>query len=62
MLEVKKRIQSFVIDEGGAVTVDWVVLAAAVAFLSIPVLTAVTTSVQGGADTIATDVEAAADQ
>lgn len=62
MLEPKEPVKSFSRDEDGAVTVDYVVLAAAVAFLSIPVLTAVTTSVQSGTDNVAEDMEEAADQ
>jgi Flp pilus assembly pilin Flp len=57
MLEHEKPIQSFTWDEDGAVTVDWVILAAAVALLSIPVLTAVNASVQTGANSVAEDME-----
>jgi Flp pilus assembly pilin Flp len=47
----------FLRDEDGAVTVDWVLLTAAVAFLSIPAVGMIGGALQTGADTVATDVE-----
>ena len=47
-------IQNFARDEDGAVTVDWVVLTAAIVGLGIAVLT----SVKGGAETMANGIEA----
>ena len=46
-------IHNFARDEDGAVTVDWVVLTAAVVGLGIAVLT----SVSGGAETMAANIE-----
>ena len=46
-------IKTFRADEDGAVTVDWVVLTAAIVGLGIAVLT----SVKGGANTMATSVK-----
>jgi Flp pilus assembly pilin Flp len=45
-------IKNFRADEDGAVTVDWVVLTAAIVGLGIAVLT----SVSGGAEQLATDI------
>ena len=47
-------IKNFRNDEDGAVTVDWVVLTAAIVLLGV----AVGNSVGGGAKTLATDVSA----
>jgi Flp pilus assembly pilin Flp len=44
--------QNFLKDEDGAVTVDWVVLTAAVVALGIGAISAISTSV----DTLATDI------
>ena len=46
-------IQTFARDEDGAVTVDWVVLTAAIVGLGIAVLTAVS----NGAETMAGNIE-----
>ncbi|NAZ35619.1 Flp family type IVb pilin [Rubellimicrobium sp. CFH 75288] len=46
-------IKTFRADEDGAVTVDWVVLTAAIVGLGIAVLT----SVRGGATTMAGNIE-----
>ena len=46
-------INTFRADEDGAVTVDWVVLTAAVVGLGIAVLA----SVKGGAETMASNIE-----
>jgi Flp pilus assembly pilin Flp len=45
-------LKTFRNDESGAVTVDWVVLTAAIVGLGIAVLT----SVSSGAETLATDI------
>ena len=47
-------IKNFRADEDGAVTVDWVVLTAAIVGLGIAVLG----TVRGGAEDLATDIEA----
>ncbi len=46
-------IKTFAADEDGAVTVDWVVLTAAIVGLGIAVLT----SVSNGAETMAANIE-----
>lgn len=51
----------FLHDEDGAVTVDWVVLAAAVMLLSIPVLTTIKGSTETAAGDVASDMIAATD-
>lgn len=48
---------SFTKEEDGAVTVDWVVLAAAVVVLAIPIATTINSSVGTAASDIATRVE-----
>ncbi|QFU09147.1 hypothetical protein PARPLA_01716 [Rhodobacteraceae bacterium THAF1] len=47
-----KRFNTFKADEDGAVTVDWVVLTAAVVGLGIAVLTSVTSGTQGVTETV----------
>ena len=49
-------IQNFLKDEDGAVTVDWVVLTAAVVGLGIAGVTAVNTGIGDLAETIGEDV------
>ncbi|MEY4871352.1 MAG: hypothetical protein RLZZ563_682 [Pseudomonadota bacterium] len=49
-----RSLRGFVDAEDGAVTADWVVLAAAVCLLSVPLMTAVL----GAVDTSATNVAA----
>lgn len=51
-----RRLRRYFDAEDGAVTADWVVLAAAVCLLSVPVLTAVLGAVDGGTDNIAAKV------
>ncbi len=51
---MKNYIQNFMANEDGAVTVDWVVLTAAVVGLGIAVLSAVS----NGAETMAANIEA----
>jgi Flp pilus assembly pilin Flp len=50
-------LKNFAKDESGAVTVDWVVLTAAIVGLGLLVIQAVTPGVQGLADNISTAVE-----
>lgn len=55
-IETIKNAPAFQKDEDGAVTVDWVVLAAAVVLLAIPIATTVNTSVDTAATEIADQV------
>jgi Flp pilus assembly pilin Flp len=50
-------IKTFSNDESGAVTVDWVVLTAAIVGLGIAVIAAVSTGVRGLGDGIAGSLE-----
>lgn len=52
-------LRDFLCKEDGAVTVDWVVLAAAVVLLAIPIATTVRSSVTTSASGIADQVVAA---
>lgn len=54
-------IKNFKNDESGAVTVDWVVLTAAVVGLGLIVINSVTPAIETAAGTITTDIQAAAD-
>ncbi len=47
------HVNSFVTDDDGAVTVDWVVLCAAVVGLTVLISTAMTTNAVGLGDSIA---------
>lgn len=51
------NIKTFAADESGAVTVDWVVLTAAIVGLGIAVITSVRTGVGDLADDIQTSLE-----
>ena len=51
-----KRITSFLAEEGGAVTVDWVALMAALVLIGIGVATTVNTSTKNYADRISADI------
>lgn len=53
--------RSFPKEEDGAVTVDWVVLAAAVLLLSVPLVAAVGTSVSTSSSNISTKIVDATD-
>ena len=53
-------MKNFTKDESGAVTVDWVVLTAAIVGLGIAVLTAVAGSIGNVTDAIETDLAGAA--
>ena len=55
---MSKFINQFLNDEDGAVTVDWVVLTAAVVALAIGAIGAIRSSVDGLAADIATEVTA----
>jgi Flp pilus assembly pilin Flp len=59
MLNLFKR---FTKDEAGAVTVDWVVLTAAVVGLGIVVLTTIRPGITGAADVIQQDLVTAAER
>lgn len=53
--------KSFKNDESGAVTVDWVVLTAAIVGLGLLVITTVTPAIKDAAADINTDLRAASD-
>jgi Flp pilus assembly pilin Flp len=53
-------IKSFKNDESGAVTVDWVVLTAAIVGLGLVVMTTLRTPINNTAAAIASDLDAAA--
>ena len=53
-------IKNFKNDESGAVTVDWVVLTAAVVGLGLIVINAARPAIQNAATVIATDIDNAA--
>ncbi|MBA4352322.1 MAG: hypothetical protein C0427_13890 [Rhodobacter sp.] len=55
-------LKGFFAEEDGAVTADWVVLAAAVCLLSIPVLTTIGNSTQTATTEVAADVIANSDR
>jgi Flp pilus assembly pilin Flp len=52
--------KSFANDEAGAVTVDWVVLTAAIVGLGIVVMTTVGGGIENLSDDVAADIEAQA--
>ena len=58
-MELFKLVKTFKNDESGAVTVDWVVLTAAIVGLGIAVLTAVAGSVRGVTNAINDDLSGA---
>jgi Flp pilus assembly pilin Flp len=60
MMELFKLVKTFKNDESGAVTVDWVVLTAAIVGLGIAVLTAVAGSIGNVTNAIETDLAGAA--
>lgn len=57
----RSLLRAFRREEDGAVTVDWVVVTAAVMLLSIPVMNTIRTATTTGATNIATDVVDATD-
>ncbi|WP_434613223.1 hypothetical protein [Tabrizicola sp. M-4] len=56
------RIKAFLKGEDGAVTVDWVVLAAAVVLLSVPMMVMMTESTETAASGVAADTVAAVEE
>ena len=54
-----KHLKKFSADESGAVTVDWVVLTAAIVGLGVAVMATVTTEVNGVAGNIGESLSAA---
>jgi Flp pilus assembly pilin Flp len=52
----RSLLKGFLAEEDGAVTADWVVLAAAVCLLSVPVLATIGTSTQSATTDVAADV------
>jgi Flp pilus assembly pilin Flp len=57
LLNIFKRFKN---DEAGAVTVDWVVLTAAIVGLGLVVMNTIRPGIEGAADVIASDLEDAA--
>lgn len=57
----KRHLLVFLRSEDGAVTVDWVVLAAGVLLLSVPLIDALRSPVEDGAAAIGTQVVDATD-
>jgi Flp pilus assembly pilin Flp len=57
-MKLFKLFKNFHKDESGAVTVDWVVLTAAIVGLGLAVVATVRTSVDGLGDKIATSIDA----
>ncbi|WP_417274161.1 Flp family type IVb pilin [Celeribacter halophilus] len=55
-MKLFKFAKNFARDEDGAVTVDWVVLTAAIVGLGIAVITSVSTGVSGLGDKISTEI------
>ena len=56
-MKLKNIINKFFNDESGAVTVDWVVLTAAIVGLGMVVMTTVGGGIEGLGDSIVTDLE-----
>jgi Flp pilus assembly pilin Flp len=59
-MKLFKIMNRFAKDEDGAVTVDWVVLTAAIVGLGLVVMNAIKPGITGGAATINTRITAAA--
>jgi len=57
-MKLFKLAKTFKNDESGAVTVDWVVLTAAIVGLGIAVMTSIGTSTTGLADLIGAEMDA----
>jgi Flp pilus assembly pilin Flp len=53
---MKKFLNAFVKDEDGAVTVDWVVLTAAIVGIAIAILATISTALNTTANEIATSI------
>ncbi|NBE08039.1 hypothetical protein [Paragemmobacter ruber] len=60
--EDKDRLTTFRTEEDGAVTADWVVLAAAVVLLAIPLMVTIRASTQTATNGIAEDVVASSNR
>jgi hypothetical protein len=58
-MSIVSRLNEFRTSDTGAVTVDWVVLTAAVVGLGLAVMTAIATSTNNVLDTVDTDLAAA---
>jgi Flp pilus assembly pilin Flp len=58
-MELIKLVKTFKNDESGAVTVDWVVLTAAIVGLGIAVMTAISSQIGSVTDSINADLSAA---
>ena len=54
--KMKKTLRRFFIADDGAVTADWVVLAAAVCLLSVPLMVSMLEAVDTGATNVAAEV------
>ena len=54
--KMKKTLRRFFTADDGAVTADWVVLAAAVCLLSVPLMVTMLDAVDTSATTVAADV------
>lgn len=59
-MKLFKKLKSFGSDDSGAVTVDWVVLTAALVGIGIAVLTSVQTGMDNVTDRVAGDMSAEA--
>ena len=55
-------MQNFLKDEAGAVTIDWVALAAGLLILGVGLVAVLTTEVQSVVDAISSELESATDQ
>ena len=56
---MKKFLNAFAKDEDGAVTVDWVVLTAAIVGIALAVVTVIKSSLQGAATDIGAGIDTA---
>jgi Flp pilus assembly pilin Flp len=59
-MKLKNLIKKFFNDEAGAVTVDWVVLTAAIAGLGMVVMSTVGNGIETLGDTVVTDLSTTA--
>ena len=58
---MRQFMKRFLHEEGGAVTVDWVVLTAAIALLSVPLLISIDTATETATAGIAERIDTAGD-
>ncbi len=56
---MKKFLNAFVKDEDGAVTVDWVVLTAAIVGIALAIIAVISTALDNAATEIAASIDAA---